>query len=344
MLGYTAAELLGAAFVSFVYPDDQAVTQAEIERLGAGAPKVSLFHRFRAADGSYHSLRSNAARDPATGLTYIIARDASDEANLANRLKAVIETVVEGMITMDANGVVHRFNPAAERIFGYTAAEIIGKNVTTLMPEPHHPRHTEYISRYLTTGERKVIGIGREVEGARKGGSRFPLELSVSEMIVDGARMFTGITRDFSERKRAEARYEGQARAIEAAQAVVELAPDGTILSANDRFLALMGYRRDEIIGRNHEIFVDPTDVASGEYGEFWGHLARGEFHSGEFARRTKSGETVWLQASYTPVLGLDGRPERGHQVGDRFPVVDHPSAITESQPESQKSCSYKYE
>jgi len=121
-----------------------------------------------------------------------------------NQLRAVIETVVDGIITINAGGIIASFNPAAERIFGYRADEIIGQNISVLTPEPHRSNHDEYLAHYLTTGERKIIGIGREVEGVRKDGSRFPLDLSVSEMMVGGLRMFTGIIRDISERKAAE--------------------------------------------------------------------------------------------------------------------------------------------
>ncbi|MFN0304357.1 MAG: PAS domain S-box protein [Burkholderiales bacterium] len=121
-----------------------------------------------------------------------------------NRLRAVIDTVVDGIITIDVDGVVQSFNPAAGRIFGYSAAEVTGRNVKMLMPEPFHGGHDGYLRNYLATGECKIIGKGREVTGRRKDGSTFPMELAVSHMEVNGARMFTGIVRDVTERKRIE--------------------------------------------------------------------------------------------------------------------------------------------
>jgi two-component system CheB/CheR fusion protein len=120
------------------------------------------------------------------------------------RLRAVVDTAVDGIITIDEDGMMRTFNSAAERIFGYTSAEVVGRNVNFLMPEPYHGEHDSYLSKYLHTGERRIIGIGREVQGLRKDGSIFPLELAVSETQLHDRRIFTGIIRDITARKRAE--------------------------------------------------------------------------------------------------------------------------------------------
>lgn len=120
------------------------------------------------------------------------------------RLRAVVDTAVEGIIVIDEQGIVESFNPAAERIFGFARDEVEGRNVSMLMPEPYRQEHDGYLERYRSTGEKKIIGIGREVLGQRKGGSVFPLELAVAEMYVGGRRKFTGMVRDISERKQAE--------------------------------------------------------------------------------------------------------------------------------------------
>ena len=120
------------------------------------------------------------------------------------RLRAVVETAVDGIITIDEHGSIGTVNPAAERIFGYRAAEMIGQNIRMLMAEPYQAEHASYIGNYLRTGERKIIGIGREVEGQRKDGAIFPLDLAVSDTRVGDRRIFTGIVRDITERKRAD--------------------------------------------------------------------------------------------------------------------------------------------
>ncbi len=120
------------------------------------------------------------------------------------RNRAIVETMVDTMITIDQFGVVESFNPAAEHIFGYTADEVIGNNVKMLMPEPYKHEHDDYLRHYLDTGEAKMIGIGREAEGRRKDGSIFPIDLTISEMGIGGKRSFSGIIRDISERRDAE--------------------------------------------------------------------------------------------------------------------------------------------
>ena len=123
-------------------------------------------------------------------------------------MAAVLNTIEEAIITIDANGVVKDLNPAAARVFGYGADEVIGRNVKMLMPEPYHSEHDGYISNYLETGRAKVIGFGRQVSGRRKDDSIFPMELAVTEMTVSGRRMFTGVVRDITERKQVEQHQE----------------------------------------------------------------------------------------------------------------------------------------
>ena len=118
-----------------------------------------------------------------------------------SRLQAVMENMVDGLILINSKGIIQSFNWAAENIFGYNTDEVLGQNVKMLMPEPYHSEHDGYVLNYLDTGEKKIIGIGREVQGVRKDGSVFPLDLAVSEVILDGEKMFSGIVRDITERK-----------------------------------------------------------------------------------------------------------------------------------------------
>jgi PAS domain S-box-containing protein len=120
------------------------------------------------------------------------------------RVRAIVETAVDGIITIDESGTIQSINPAVERIFQYRKEELIGQNVKILMPPPDHDRHDGYLQRYRETGERTIIGIGREVTGRRKDGSTFPIELSISESTLPGNRFFTGILRDITLRKQAE--------------------------------------------------------------------------------------------------------------------------------------------
>jgi two-component system sensor kinase FixL len=179
----------------------------------------------------------------------------------AERLDAVIRTTVDGIVVIDERGAVEAFNPGAERLFGYLAAEVIGQNVKTLMPSPFHDEHDSYLRRYLSTGKAAIIGIGREVTGRRKDGSTFQLHLSVGEMTIDGTRKFTGMLHDLSSRVQLEERL----RASEARwRAVIESAVDGIIvIDAHGRIEAfnpaaerMFGYHEAEVAGKNVTVLM----------------------------------------------------------------------------------------
>jgi two-component system, LuxR family, sensor kinase FixL len=132
-------------------------------------------------------------------------RDAlAREAHLAS----ILDTVPDAMIVIGEDGIVQSFSSAAERLFGYSAAEVIGKNVKMLMPSPYREGHDDYLRRYLRTGERRIIGIGRVVVGERKDGSTFPMELAVGEMRSSDRHFFTGFIRDITQRQKSEARLQ----------------------------------------------------------------------------------------------------------------------------------------
>jgi len=120
------------------------------------------------------------------------------------RVNAIIETAADGIITINGKGIIESFNPACEGIFQYAEKAVVGKNIKMLMPDPYHKEHDGYLQNYHDTGKAKVIGIGREVEGKRRDGSVFPLELSVGEVVLKDRQIFTGILRDISERKQME--------------------------------------------------------------------------------------------------------------------------------------------
>lgn len=173
-----------------------------------------------------------------------------------SRLRAVVDTAVDGVILINAQGVILMFNPACERLFGYAPFEVMGRNVKMLMPEPYQSGHDAYLRNYLETGERKIIGIGREVLGRRRDGATFPMDLAVAQAEEDGKPIFVGIIRDLTERKAAETALREGAERL---RAVVETAVDGVILiDARGRVLMfnpacerLFGYTADEVIGQN---------------------------------------------------------------------------------------------
>ena len=119
-------------------------------------------------------------------------------------LKSILRDIVDGIITIDGAGRIESVNPAAERIFGYSSEELMGKNVKILMPDPYHSEHDGYLSGYHETGDKKIIGIGREVVGIKKDGTSFPIDLAVSESTTGDIKFYTGIIRDITQRKQIE--------------------------------------------------------------------------------------------------------------------------------------------
>jgi two-component system sensor kinase FixL len=129
---------------------------------------------------------------------------ADNHSHAASEWKALLDAAVDAIIVIDHKGRIETFNSAAEVIFGFNAQDILGKNVSLLMPEPYKGEHDDYIRNYLETGNAKIIGIGREAQGRRKDGSIFPIDLSVGEIPTDGQPKFVGIVRDATKRKRSE--------------------------------------------------------------------------------------------------------------------------------------------
>ena len=210
ILGWNEKELLSKPFIHFVHPDYLETTTSELEKLAAGKPTVAFENLYLFADGSYKYILWTAYPEPKTGLMYAVARDVTKEKKYLQELlenkekiQAILNTTVDGIMTINEKGSIESFNAAAEHIFGYSALEIIGQNVRSLMPEPYHSEHNQYINNYVETRVPKVIGTGREVQGRRKNGEIFPMDLSVSEVSFDDGSIFTGIIRDITKRKQA---------------------------------------------------------------------------------------------------------------------------------------------
>ena len=171
------------------------------------------------------------------------------------RYQSIFESAVDGIITIDADGLIDSVNPAAEHLFGYRADELIGRNVKILMPQPYRDEHDGYLARFHGTGEKRIIGIGREVVGRRKDGSIFPLDLAVSEVSSNGKTSFVGILRDISKRKEVEEalrRERDFAESLVATARVVILVldPAGRIVRFNPYMEEVSGYQLEEVRGQ----------------------------------------------------------------------------------------------
>ncbi len=211
-------EDFGAAYEAWlagVYPDDRAHCDQAIQQALNNTARYDIEFRVCWPDGTLRDIKANGdviwnAQGKAvrmTGVNYDITHRKQNAQRIQaaeNRIRAIVETVVDGIISINAHGIIQTVNPATEQIFGYSREEMLGHNIKRLMPNPYHDAHDGYLHNYLTTGKPKVIGVGREVTGQRKDGSTFPMEIAVSEMEVNGERMFTGIVRDITERKNIE--------------------------------------------------------------------------------------------------------------------------------------------
>ena len=188
-----------------------------------------------------------------------------------SRLASILDSTLDGILAIDGTGLVDTFNHSAERIFGYHADEVIGQNVKMLMPEPYHSQHDGYLKHHLATGEKKIIGIGREVTGRRKDGSIFPMDLAVSPMTVDGNPMFVGLVRDITDRKQAENTLQ---EAKEAAEKANQTKSD---------FLSSMSHElrtpMNAILGFAQLLEDNPDEPLSEEQAECVHHILKGGNH-----------------------------------------------------------------
>src|SRR5262245_11111005 len=182
----------------------------------------------------------------------------------AVKLGAILNSAVAAIVTIDSRGLIETVNPAAERMFGYAGGDLIGRNISMLMPEPYRSQHDTYLAKYLATGRRQIIGIGREVAGLRKDGTTFPMHLSVGEFKVGETRYFAGTIVDLSAKRAAEQRFEREQALF---RAIFESMPDplvicdtaGAIRLVNPSFTRVFGHSQTEVLGESMtRLFENP--------------------------------------------------------------------------------------
>lgn len=235
MYGYTAEEMIGQPITRIV-PGDRLDELKQIMARVAAGERVNTFDTIRLRkDGRLLdvslTLSPIRTRDGHVVGISAIGRDVTDERQSARTLRysearwrGIVETAPDGIVMIDARGIIELFNPAAEKLFGYTAASMMGQNVSRLMPESYARRHDDYLAQYTRTGERRIIGIGREVECQRADGSTFPAHLSIAEISVDHDQKFVGMLRDLTERYRLEERLRSEAGLVRLGELAAVLA------------------------------------------------------------------------------------------------------------------------
>ena len=212
IFGYGAADIIGRP-IALLVPPGQEEEEREILRRIARGERVEHFEtKRRRKDGKIIEVSVTISpvtdRDGKIVGASKIARDVT-AANRAQQtllereglLQSVLDTVPDAMIVIDTKGTIQSFSKAAERLFGYSANEATGRNVNILMPEPDHSRHDAYLARYMRTGEKRIIGVGRLVIGKKRDGTTFPMELAVGEVKLGARQFFTGFVRDLTERE-----------------------------------------------------------------------------------------------------------------------------------------------
>ena len=218
LTGYPAFELIGNAarsYASLIHPDDAGRVRRAVEKAVDERQAWAIEYRLHHRDGELRWVyeRGQAVRDDDGSVLHLsgFILDISDrklaERNLeesALHTRTILDNVVDGIITVDAFGTVNSFNRSAEDIFGYPADAVVGLNMSLLFPEPHRSRLAQYLEDFRATGEAPLLGRGREVEGLRADRSRFPMDLAVSQITLQGRPLFIGMVRDITERKRIE--------------------------------------------------------------------------------------------------------------------------------------------
>jgi two-component system, LuxR family, sensor kinase FixL len=240
-------------------------------------------------------------------------------ADSKSMMRAILATVPDAMVVIDEKGLITSFSAAAENLFGYSENEIVGQNVSMLMPSPHSEVHDSYIARYIQTGEKRIIGTGRVVEGLRRDGSLFPMELAIGEAEADGHRAFTGFVKDLTERFAAEARMqELQAELTHASR----LSAMGSLASAlahelNQPLTAVTNY-----VSAGRDMLSDMTSETKPIIYEALDEAAKEALRAGQIVRRLRDfvskGEvereviSVAKLIGDATTLGLVGAREKG--------------------------------
>lgn len=313
LMGFEPEEIAGRHHRMFCREDLAASPEYEAfwADLRAGRAQEGEFRRI-AKDGrevwiraKYYPVRSNGAVRKIIKLAMDIS--ATKLESIVNQGMLAAIGRAQAVIEFDLDGTILNANPNFLSLTGYTLPEVVGQH-HSMFCAPETAGSTAYKEFWekLARGEFHAGEYKRRGRGAR--------ELWIQATynpILDIAGKPIKIVKyamDVTDQKMSAAEAQGKVDAISRSHAVIEFDPDGNILNANAAFCSKLGYAQDEIVGQHHRMFCDPEHAASEEYRQFWRKLARGEHESGEFRRLTRDGESIWIQASYSPILDLDGK------------------------------------
>jgi two-component system sensor histidine kinase EvgS len=295
LFGYEAPELVGKNLGALMDDSGSVLAKGMQALLGSG-----LELRGRGKSGRIFPIWLSVVEVKVAGSSVFVAalsdlsQQKSSDADLATSselTRGILETAVTPIITIDAHGIIHSFNPAAERLFGYASSEVLGRTINRLMPEPMASAHDGYLRRHLETGEKRIIGRGRDVVGLKRDGRQFPLHLSVGALQIGTEKMFVGIIADMTEKNAVDLelrRYRDHLEELVAlatieVKAIIKTAVNGIVTSDEDGRIrlfnpaaeAIFGWESEEVIGKNVSLLMAEPDA---------------RHHSAAMARYTKSG------------------------------------------------------
>ena len=273
---------------------------AEYKRIGKGGREVWI-------QGSYNPILG------ADGKPFKVVKFATDvtkiklaAADFAGQVAAIGKS--QAVIEFQMDGTIVTANDSFLKVLGYTLAEVVGRHHSIFVDEAYR-RSEDYRNFWsaLNRGEYQSA----EYKRIGKGGREVWIQASYNPILDLNGKPFKVVkfATDVTEVKLAAANFKGQIEAIHKSQAVIEFQMDGTIVTANDKFLNVLGYTLAEVVGRHHSIFVEEAFRKSEEYRNFWAALNRGEYQAAEYKRICKNGREAWIQASYNPILDLNGKP-----------------------------------
>lgn len=324
LFGFTVDEAIGRNVNELIVPPDQRAAHDELMVRVEGGETIRDHETQRLCkDGTRKWVSITIAPMRDERMNYVgasvIQQDITESRRLREELHAhiervsqaearhrsVLENVIDGIITIDHQGTVQSFNSAAERIFGYKPDEVIGNNVNMLMPEPYYSQHDSYLANYMRTGVAKIMGVGREVVGRRKDGSTFPMNLAVGQFQLGEQRLFTGVVRDITERKLAQARL----KAIYAQMPIglSECTLEGRFTDVNPAYCEIVGYECDELIGKHFADITHPEDVDKDN--ALYDQVKQGVIPHYRLEKRyiRKDGKIIWVELRGTVLRNDQG-------------------------------------
>jgi PAS domain S-box-containing protein len=223
------------------------------------------------------------------------------------QLQAILDNVLDSIIMIDAVGTIVSTNAAVAKMFGYPAEELLGKNIKILMPEPNRSNHDGHLARYQSTGMTKAIGVGRELEGLTQSGKVFPMDLTITELSLEGGRMFVGLIRDISERRQAEVMRDRFAAVVDSSDdAIISKTLEGVITAWNRGAEKVFGYSASEIVGQPMLLLLPPDRLE--EESEILASIGRGQsIEHFETVRVRKDGTKIDVSVTLSPIRDSNG-------------------------------------